>query len=223
MIAASEIWRLTLRIKELEEQQIAARNSLVCALTQLLDLKDLGTGVHSTRLADWALRIGRKFGMDEATLYQLEVAAIVHDIGKIGVPDSILNKPGKLTAEEYAIVQKHPEHGWSTLRPFDYFQQASLYVLHHHERFDGAGYPGHLKGSDIPLGSRIIAVVDAFDAMTSSRSYRPALSHHEAMGRLLEASGTQFDPAIVNIFLPIAETQVASVFAATGTGGPALL
>lgn len=217
MIAPSEIWRLTLKVKELEEQQIIVRNTLVCALTQLLDLRDLGTGVHSTRLAEWALRIGRAVGMDELALYQLEVAAIVHDIGKIGVPDAILNKSGKLTSEEWAIMKKHPEYGWSILHLFDSLQQASLYVLHHHERFDGAGYPGRLRGDDIPLGSRIIAVVDAFDAMTSNRSYRRGLSSHAAMGRLRESSGSQFDPAIVDIFLPIAEREAISVLAATGT------
>jgi HD-GYP domain-containing protein (c-di-GMP phosphodiesterase class II) len=223
MIAPSDIWRLTLRIKQLEEQQITARNTLICAFNQLLDLKDLGTGVHSTRLAEWAIRIGRVFGMAEAELYQLEVAAIVHDIGQIGIPDAILNKPGKLAAEERAIMQKHPEYGWSILHLFDAFQQASLYVLHHHERLDGAGYPGRLKGDDIPLGSRILAVVDAFDAMTSSRSYRGALPRHEALSRLRESSGTQFDPTIVDIFLAIAEKEVVSVFAATGTGGPVVM
>ena len=223
MIAASEIWRLTLKVKELEEQQITARNTLVCALTQLLDLRDLGTGVHSTRLAEWALRIGRGIGMDEADLYQLEVAAIVHDIGKIGVPDAILKKSGKLTSEEWAVMRKHPEYGWSILHLFDSLQQASLYVLHHHERLDGTGYPGHLKGDDIPLGSRIVAVVDAFDAMVSSRSYRRGLPHQEALRRLRESSGTHFDPAIVDIFLPIAEKEFVSVFAATGTGGPVSL
>jgi HD-GYP domain-containing protein (c-di-GMP phosphodiesterase class II) len=220
MIAASEIWCLTLKIKELEEQQITARNTLVCAFNQLLDMKDLGTGIHNTRLGEWAVRIGRIVGMDEDALYQLEVAAIIHDLGKIGIPDSILKKPGKLTTEESATMQKHPEYGWSTLRLFDSLQQASLYVLHHHERLDGTGYPGHLKGDDIPVGSRIVAVIDAFDAMISSRSYRRALPRHEAMRRLREAGGTQFDPAIVNIFLPIAEKEVVSVFAATGTGGP---
>jgi len=223
MIAASEIWRLTLKVKELEEQQITARNTLVCALTQLLDLRDLGTGVHSTRLAEWAIRIGRAIGMDEAELYQLEVAAIVHDIGKIGIPDTILNKSGKLTSEEWAVMKKHPEYGWSILHLFDSLQQASLYVLHHHERFDATGYPGRLKGNDIPLGSRIVAVVDAFDAMVSSRSYRRGLSRQEALRRLREASGIHFDPTIVDIFLPIAERELVSVLAATGTGGPVAL
>ena len=216
MIAVSETWRLTLRIKELEEQQKAARNTLICALNQLLDLKDLGTGAHSTRLAEWAVRIGSLIGMSEADLYQLEVAAMVHDIGKIGVPDVILNKPGKLTLEERAVMRKHPEYGWSVLRLFDSLQQASLYVLHHHESLDGSGYPAGLKGDDIPLGSRIVAVVDAFDAMISSRAYRRGLSPHEAIRRLIASSGQQFDPTIVDVFVSIAEKEVLNVFAATG-------
>lgn len=217
MIGASETWRLALKIKELEEQQKAARNTVICAFNQLLDLKDIGTGKHSTRLAEWAVRIGSLIGMSERDLYQLEVAAMVHDVGKIGVPDAILHKPGKLTLEERAIIQKHPEYGWSILRLFDSLEQASLYVLHHHESLDGSGYPAGLKGDDIPLGGRIVAVVDSFDAMISSRSYRSGLPHDEAIRRLLAASGTQFDPAIVDVFVPIAEKEVLNVFAATGT------
>lgn len=217
MIGASETWRLALKIKELEEQQKAARNTVICAFNQLLDLKDIGTGKHSTRLAEWAVRIGSLIGMSERDLYQLEVAAMVHDVGKIGVPDAILHKPGKLTLEERAIIQKHPEYGWSILRLFDSLEQASLYVLHHHESLDGSGYPAGLKGDDIPLGGRIVAVVDSFDAMISSRSYRSGLPHDEAIRRLLAASGTQFDPAIIDVFVPIAEKEVLNVFAATGT------
>jgi len=217
MIAASETLRLSLKIKELEEHQKAARNTLVCALNQLLDLKDLGTGAHSTRLAEWAVRIGRLIGVSEAEIYQLEVAAMLHDIGKIGVPDAILHKPGKLTLEERAVMQKHPEYGWSILRLFDSLEQASLYVLHHHESLDGDGYPAGLKGDDIPLGARIVAVVDSFDAMISSRSYRSGLPHDEAIRRLLAAQGKQFDAAIVDVFIPIAEKEVLNVFAATGT------
>ncbi|HEX7959972.1 MAG TPA: HD-GYP domain-containing protein [Terriglobales bacterium] len=208
---------MALKIKELEEQQKAARNTVICAFNQLLDLKDLGTGKHSTRLAEWAVRIGSLIGMSERDLYQLEVAAMVHDVGKIGVPDAILHKPGKLTLEERAIIQKHPEYGWSILRLFDSLEQASLYVLHHHESLDGSGYPAGLKGEDIPLGARIVSVVDSFDAMISSRSYRSGLPHDEAIRRLLAASGTQFDPAIIDVFVPIAEKEVLNVFAATGT------
>src|SRR5579884_2555436 len=170
--ASAQPWELVLRVKELEEQQLASRNSLICALNQLLDLKDLNTGVHSTRLAEWAVRVARRLGIEEENLYQYEVAALLHDIGKIGVPDSILKKPGKLTEEERALMNKHPEYSWSILRLFPGLEEASLFALHHHESYDGTGYPGGLKGEEIPLGSRIVSIVDAFDATISNRCYR---------------------------------------------------
>src|SRR5580700_403381 len=105
-----------LQVKQVEEQISALRNSLICAFNQLLDLKDLNTGVHSTRLAEWGMRVGQELGLDEAELQNLEVAALLHDIGKVGIPDSILKKPGKLDDEEYALMKKHPEYGWAVLR-----------------------------------------------------------------------------------------------------------
>jgi HD-GYP domain-containing protein (c-di-GMP phosphodiesterase class II) len=152
---------LVLRIKELGEQHLAFRNSLVCAFNQMLDLKDINTGVHSTRLAEWALRVARKMDMPEERLYQVEVAALLHDIGKVGVPDAILKKPGPLTSEERALINRHPEYSWSILRLFPGLEEASLYALHHHESVDGTGYPAGLKGNDIPMVSRIISVIDA--------------------------------------------------------------
>src|SRR5215470_12066459 len=208
---------LFLRVKELEEQQVTMRTATICALNQLLDLKDLNTGVHSTRLAEWAVRVARRLGIEEGDLYQYEVAALLHDIGKIGVPDSILRKPGKLTDEERALMNKHPEYGWSIMRLLPGMQTASLYILHHHENYDGTGYPGGLKGEEIPIGSRIVSVVDAFDAMISNRCYRKGLGQEEAMRRLLAASSTQFDPELVKIFLELAEVEVSDVFAAAGT------
>jgi HD-GYP domain-containing protein (c-di-GMP phosphodiesterase class II) len=214
---------LVLRIKELEEQHLAFRNSLVCAFNQMLDLKDINTGVHSTRLAEWALRVARKMDMPEERLYQVEVAALLHDIGKIGVPDAILKKPGPLTPEERALINRHPEYSWSILRLFPGLEEASLYALHHHENVDGTGYPAGLKGSDIPMVSRIISVIDAFDAMVSNRCYRQGLPHSEAISRLLRSSGTQFDPDILQAFIPIAEQEAADVFAAAGTSMSAAL
>lgn len=143
-------------MKGLEEQHLAFRNSLLCAFNQLLDLKDISTGVHSTRLAGWALRVSRKMNIPEDRYYQVEVAALLHDIGKIGVPDSILKKNGPLNAEERALINRHSECSWSILRLFSGLEEASLYALHHHESMDGKGYPAGLKGSDIPLVSRII-------------------------------------------------------------------
>ena len=218
-----ELQGLRLRVKELEEQHLAFRNSLVCAFNQLLDLKDISTGVHSTRLAEWALRVSRKMNIPEERSYQVEVAALLHDIGKIGVPDAILKKNGPLTAEERSLINRHPEYSWSILRLFPGLEEASLYALHHHESMDGKGYPAGLKGADIPLVSRIICTIDAYDAMVSNRCYRRGLPHEEAVRRLLRSSGTQFDSEVVQAFIPIAEQETADVFEAAGTSTAAAL
>ena len=212
-----------LRIKELEEQQRSLMNSVICGFNQLLDLRDLGTGVHSTRLAEWAVRVGRKLGIEEIDLHQLEVAALLHDIGKIGIPDSILKKEGKLTDEERALMNKHPEYSWSILRLFPGLDKASLYALHHHESYNGRGYPGGLKSGEIPIGSRIVAVIDAYDAMISNRCYRKGFPHEEAVRRLVADSGAQFDPIVVQAFVEIAGQEVADVFLATGTSSSAVI
>lgn len=207
----------SLRIKQLEEQASALRNSVICAFNQLLDLKDLNTGVHSTRLAEWGMRVGQELGLEEAALQNLEIAALLHDIGKVGIPDSILRKPGKLDAEEYALMKKHPEYGWAVLRLLPGFERAALDILHHHESFNGSGYPAGLKDCEIPIVSRIVCVIDAFDAMVSSRPYRQGLPYEEAVRRLTEASGSQFDPVVVKCFLSFARAEMETVFAAAGT------
>ncbi|PYT48893.1 MAG: phosphohydrolase [Acidobacteria bacterium] len=193
----------SLRIKQVEEQFSALRSSVICAFNQLLDLKDLNTGVHSTRLAEWGMRVGQELGLEEPELQNLEVAALLHDIGKVGIPDSILKKPGRLDEDEYALMKKHPEYGWAVLRMLPGFERAALHILHHHENFDGKGYPAGLKEQEIPLVSRIVSVTDAFDAM--------------AIRRLILASGTQFDPVVVQCFLSFAQAEMATVFAAAGT------
>ena len=205
------------RIKLLEEQASNLRNSVICAFNQLLDLKDLNTGVHSTRLAEWGLRVGQELGLDENTLRNLEVAALLHDICKVGVPDAILRKPGKLDPAEYALIKKHPDYGWAVLRMLPGFESAALDILHHHESMDGSGYPAGLRNSEIPIVSRIVCVIDAYDAMVSSRPYRKGLPFEEAARRLIASSGTQFDTTVVNSFLPIAQLDMETVFAAAGT------
>jgi HD-GYP domain-containing protein (c-di-GMP phosphodiesterase class II) len=222
-VASASSLATTLRVKELEEQQHSLLKSVICAFNQLLDLRDLNTGIHSTRLAEWAVRVARKLGIPETEFYQLEVAALLHDIGKIGVPDSILRKEGKLTDEERAKMNKHPEYSWSILRLFAGLEKASLYALHHHENYDGTGYPGGLKATEIPIGSRIVSVIDAYDAMISNRCYRKGLAHEEAVRRLLASSGTQFDPVVVQSFIDIAKEEVADVFAATGASQSATI
>src|ERR1700751_5503496 len=160
-----------LLIQGLEEQILRLRDSAVFALSEMLDLKDIDTGVHSTRLAEWAVRIGELMNIHTRDLKDLETGAILHDIGKNGVPESILNKPGPLDPEERKRVEKHSEYGWAILKSIPGLEKSSLLVLHHHERIDGKGYPAGLMGSDIPLGSRVIAVIDSFDAMVSDRAY----------------------------------------------------
>ncbi len=219
-MARSSDW---LRIKELEQQQHALLKSVICGFNQLLDLRDLGTGVHSTRLAEWAVRVARKLGLPESGLYQIEVAALLHDIGKIGIPDAILKKEGKLTDSERELMNKHPEYSWSILRLLPGLEKASLYALHHHESFNGAGYPAGLRGEDIPIGSRIVSVIDAYDAMISNRCYRRGFAHEEAVRRLVDGSGTQFDPVVIRTFVEIAGQEVADVFTATGVAPTAVI
>src|SRR5205807_6368488 len=122
----------------------------------------------------------------------VEVAALLHDIGKVGIPDAVLKTPRGLTDDEWALMRKHAEYGWAIVRLFPEFERASLFVLHHHERVDGKGYPAGLKGTEIPVGARIVSVIDAFDAMTSNRPYRAGLPFDEAMRRLLSAKDSQF-------------------------------
>jgi HD-GYP domain-containing protein (c-di-GMP phosphodiesterase class II) len=200
-----------LETRRLREEIKTLRTGVMCALNMLLDLKDLRTGLHATRLAEWAVRVGEHLGVDEIELRDIEAASLLHDIGKIGLPDSILLKPGKLTPEEYAITKKHPEYGWAILRSVPGFERASLLVLHHHERYDGKGYPAGLSGEEIPLGSRIVAIVDSFDAMLSNRAYRGALPVDEAVRRLIADTGTQFDPGISPLFIDLARDHLAEL------------
>lgn len=217
------VFPVLMHVKELEEELSSLHRALICGFNQILDLKDLNTGVHSTRLAEWSLRVAHELAIPEELWRDIEIAALLHDIGKVGVPDAILKKPGRLTEEERALMNKHPEYGWAILRLFPGLEQASLYTLHHHENYDGTGYPGKLKGEEIPIGSRIVSVIDAFDAMVSNRPYRQGLPAEEAIRRLLESSGTQFNPQVVQAFVPIAAGEMDCVFAATGTSSSVVL
>ncbi len=194
---------LALRAKDLEEQLKQCQTGVMLALSMVLDLKDLKTGLHATRLAEWAVRVAEQLGVGHEELRDIEFASLLHDVGKIGVPDELLLKPGRLSPEEMAVVRKHPEYGWAILRSVPGFERASLLVLHHHEHFDGKGYPAGLVGEEIPLGSRIVSVVDAFDAMLSTRNYRTGLPIEEALKRLRAGAGTQFDPRIVKQFVSL--------------------
>ncbi len=170
------------------------------ALAKIMELKDAYTFGHSMRVMQYSLLIGRTYGLNKESLEALELSALFHDIGKIGVPDCVLLKPDRLTPDEQKQMQKHPKFSAEVLDLIDEFRPALEGALHHHERYDGSGYPGKLKGAEIPLFSRIILVADAFDAMTSTRPYRKALPLQVAYSELRRHSGVQFDPEIVAIF-----------------------
>jgi HD-GYP domain-containing protein (c-di-GMP phosphodiesterase class II) len=197
-----------LRLKRLEERLQQVRDGTIRALIQLLDLKDLKTGLYSRQLADWAERVAEHMGVGSEQLSEVGVAALLHDIGKIGVPDSILQKPGPLGDEELALIRRHPEFGWAILNSIPGFEKTSLLVLHHHERFDGKGYPAGLAGKTIPIGARIVSVVDTLDAMLSDRPYRPSYSIPEALVRLEPEAGSQFDPDVLGYFIEIASRHL---------------
>jgi diguanylate cyclase (GGDEF)-like protein len=179
--------------------------STVEALANALEANDEYTSTHARWISDLALRVGEELGLDERTLKRLELGALLHDIGKIGIPSDVLSKPGRLTAQERKIVQTHPELGERIIAPIDRLQSVRPIVRHCHERWDGRGYPDGVGGEEIPLESRIIFVCDAYHAMTTDRPYRHRLSHREALRRLAEAAGTQFDPQVVDVALRVLE------------------
>jgi diguanylate cyclase (GGDEF)-like protein len=179
--------------------------STVEALANALEANDEYTSTHARWITDLSLRVGRELGLDERALKRLELGALLHDIGKIGIPSDVLSKPGRLTAAERKIIQTHPELGERIIAPIDRLQLVRPIVRHCHERWDGRGYPDGVAGEDIPLESRIIFVCDAYHAMTTDRPYRRRLSHREAVRRLAEGSGTQFDPHVVEVALRVLE------------------
>ncbi len=177
--------------------------STVEALANALEANDEYTSTHARWITDLSLRVGRELGLDERTLKCLELGALLHDIGKIGIPSDVLSKPGRLTAVERKLVQTHPELGERIIAPIDRLQAVRPIVRHCHERWDGQGYPDGIAGEDIPLESRIIFVCDAYHAMTTDRPYRRRLSHREAVRRLAEGAGSQFDPNVVAVALRV--------------------
>lgn len=171
------------------------------ALAAALDAKCDYTSGHSLRVSRYALTIGKRLGLADKELRDLEIAGILHDIGKIGVPESILWKPARLDAEEQQIMSAHPVRSAQMLEDIAVLNQSRLWVLHHHEYLDGSGYPDHLEGDKIPIGSRIILVADAYDAMTSDRPYRKSIGYERATAELLKYSGRQFDKQLVEALL----------------------
>jgi putative nucleotidyltransferase with HDIG domain len=178
----------------------AAYRSTLKALTAALETRDSETHGHSERVVTYSLRLGREYGLSSEEMKSLEFGSLLHDIGKIGVPDSILRKPAKLTEEEWVRMREHPLHGQQILRGIEFLQGASRVVAQHHEKWDGTGYPLGLRAEDIDICARIFAVADAFDAITSDRVYRRGKSYEAAAKELDDWAGRQFDPKVVEAF-----------------------
>jgi putative nucleotidyltransferase with HDIG domain len=174
-------------------------------LINALDAREQETQRHSKRVSEYALLLARRMNVPEEELTDIARGALLHDIGKIGISDAILLKPGKLTEEEWVSMRKHPEVGYNILKGIGFLEGAAQMVLQHHEKYDGTGYPRGLKGEQIMRGARIFAAIDTFDAMTSDRPYRKALSYQIAREEVIRFNGRQFDPAVVNCFLSIPE------------------
>lgn len=224
LAALTEIWSLVLWVPPLwiiywslkqAKEMHDGTSQLLESLADTVDLRDPYTGGHSRRVTEYTLQILNSMGMIGPEVELIRTAARVHDIGKIGIPDSILNKPGRLSDEEKAIMDSHAERGAVLLARYHDFARGSAIVRHHHERWDGQGYPDGLKGLDIPFGARVIAVADSFDAMTSDRPYRAGMPVAQAARILREDGGKQWDPVIVEAFLRCAECQVVQASVAS--------
>lgn len=177
------------------------RSSIVTSLKASLEEKTMETNEHGQRIQKYTSALGKKIGLTDAQLDELLLAAMFHDIGKIGVPDSILLKPGALEDDEWEVMKKHCDIGFNILNASANMSSVAKYVLHHHERWDGSGYPSGLKGDAIPLLSRMIAIADAYDVMTTDRVYSRSMSPQEAIDELIRCKGTQFDPEMVDAFI----------------------
>jgi len=213
IVSLSKRASLNLENKVLYESLYSSVLDTLKSLVASVQVRDSYTEEHSKRVTALALRVGERAGCPEEEMECLKIAAMLHDVGKIAIPDRVLLKPDRLTLEEFMIIKTHPVIGENILRPISLFDRERKILLHHHERWDGKGYPEGLAGENIPLLSRILAVVDSFDAMTNNRPYRSALPLTTAVEELEKNRYTQFDGALVDIFLPlIRQDHAGSVF-----------
>ena len=194
-------------VKQLNQELELAYQTTLEGWSRALELKDKETEGHSHRVTDLTIEVAEKFDFDENAIRYVYYGALLHDIGKMGIPDEILNKPGELTSEERAIINQHPIYAFEMLKDIEYLQQAISIPYSHHENWDGTGYPQGLQGEEIPLPARIFSVVDNWDALTSDRPYRNAWKKEKVLNYIKEQSGKKFDPQVVEIFV----NQVASI------------
>lgn len=207
--AARSIVNMAHRIEELKSENQKVCEMAARTILKALDAKDNYTFGHSMRVTYFSMVVGKELGLKDADMYELQLAALFHDIGKIGTPDAVLNKPTRLTDEEFKIMKQHPTQSYEILKGFDNFEKIARNAKHHHERYDGRGYPDGLKAEEIPMYARIILIADTFDAMTSTRVYRKGLPYEVAFEELKEFSGSQFDPGLVQRFITGMKKEMA--------------
>jgi HD-GYP domain-containing protein (c-di-GMP phosphodiesterase class II) len=210
LMSVSDIIAVALSNAESLNAVEEAHFETINSMSEAIEARDEYTKNHGDRLVEYAISIAAKLGLSETAIRDIKYGAVLHDVGKIGISDSVLNKPGKLTNEEYEEIKKHPKIGFNLLKKIKFLAPVANIVLHHQERYDGKGYPEGLQGDSIPIGSRIIAVIDTFDAMTTDRPYRKAMPKEKALREIKKCSGTQFDPNIVDIFLKIVSEEAAA-------------
>jgi response regulator RpfG family c-di-GMP phosphodiesterase len=199
------------RVEEATRELQAAYRATLETLGSALDSRDVGTEAHSRRVHGYALATAREYGVPQSDIPDLEHGVLLHDIGKIGIPDAILLKPGRLTPEEWQIMRRHPEIGKRLIENVPFLRGAVPIVYCHHEKWDGSGYPRGLKGEEIPKGARIFAVVDAFDAMTFDRPYSRAIPFDAAYAEIKRCGGSHFDPEVVEAFLRVPATVLEEI------------
>ena len=199
------------RVEEATRELQAAYRATLETLGSALDSRDVGTEAHSRRVHGYALATAREYGVPEADLSDLERGVLLHDIGKIGIPDAILLKPGPLTDDEWETMRRHPEIGKRLVQAVPFLKGAVPIIYSHHEKWDGSGYPQGLRGEAIPLGARIFTVVDAFDAMTFDRPYSKAIPFDAAYAEIKRCAGSHFDPAVVEAFLRVPEAVLEEI------------
>jgi HD-GYP domain-containing protein (c-di-GMP phosphodiesterase class II) len=201
------------------EQTRLAHEETISTLASSLDLREHETALHSRRVREYTLLLARRMGLKgESALVNIGMGALLHDVGKIGVADHVLLKHGELTEEERKEIRRHPEFGATLIGRIPFLAGAREIVASHHERYDGSGYPRGLSGKDIPIGGRIFAVVDVFDALTTDRPYRSAKSYREAVEIIEKGSGSHFDPPVVDAFLRIPFRDLEGVASRNGVG-----
>lgn len=191
------------KLREANAQLLNAYEATIEGLSHALDLRDRETEGHSRRVTELTIKLAQAINMSEQEMMHFRRGALLHDVGKIGIPDSILHKPDTLTDEEWVIMRKHPQFAYDMLSPIEYLSPALDIPYNHHEKWDGSGYPRGLKGEEIPVAARLFAIADVWDALTSDRPYRAAWSEEQALDYIREQSGKHFDPKVVDLFFKV--------------------